>query len=69
MGFVATKAVEATSNGALEFCHKSIGEAALPRGMPFYEYALPDFGVPAYSAIGPVVARPVVYAVAHRKRV
>ena len=40
-----------------------IGETALARGMAMDQYAFPDFGVPAYSAIGPAVDHCIVYSV------
>lgn len=41
-----------------------IGQTALARGMAMDQYAFPDFGIPAYSAIGPAVDRCIVYSVA-----
>lgn len=41
-----------------------IGEAALERGMPFERVAFPNFGIPAYGAIGPALDQSIVYAVA-----
>jgi soluble lytic murein transglycosylase len=41
-----------------------VGKTALARGMPMDHYAFPNFGIPAYSAIGPAVDRCIVYAVA-----
>jgi soluble lytic murein transglycosylase len=41
-----------------------VGETALARGMAMDQYAFPDFGIPAYTAIGPAVDRCIVYSVA-----
>ena len=41
-----------------------VGKTALARGMAMDQYAFPDFGVPAYAAIGPALDRCVVYSVA-----
>ncbi len=41
-----------------------IGKTALERGMVMDQYAFPDFGVPAYSAIGAAVDLCIVYSVA-----
>lgn len=41
-----------------------IGETALARGMAMDQYAFPDFGIPAYGAIGPALDRCIVYSVA-----
>jgi soluble lytic murein transglycosylase len=41
-----------------------IGNTALARGMAMDQYAFPDFGVPAYAAIGPALDRCIVYSVA-----
>ena len=40
-----------------------IGEKALARGMALDQLAFPDFGVPSYGALGPVVDRSIVYSV------
>jgi soluble lytic murein transglycosylase len=40
-----------------------IGETALARGMPMDQYAFPDFGVPAYTAIGPALDHCILYSV------
>jgi soluble lytic murein transglycosylase len=42
----------------------SIGQTALARGMAMDQYAFPDFGVPAYSPIGPALDRCIVYSIA-----
>jgi len=44
-----------------------IGKAALRRGLPFERYAFPDFGVPEYQQIGPVVEACVVYAIVRQE--
>jgi soluble lytic murein transglycosylase len=40
-----------------------VGKDALARGMPLDQLAFPDFGVPAYSAVGPALDRSIVYSV------
>jgi len=44
-----------------------IGKGALGRGMPFEQYAFPDFGVPNYQPIGPAVEPSVVYSIARQE--
>jgi soluble lytic murein transglycosylase len=41
-----------------------VGKTALERGMAMDQYAFPDFGIPAYSVIGPAIDRCIVYSVA-----
>jgi soluble lytic murein transglycosylase len=44
-----------------------IGKTALGRGFPLEQYAFPDFGVPDFQPIGPVVERYVVYSIARQE--
>jgi soluble lytic murein transglycosylase len=41
-----------------------VGKTALARGMAMDPYAFPDFGIPAYNAIGAALDRCIVYSVA-----
>ncbi len=44
-----------------------LGKAALGRGLPLEQYAFPTIGMPSYSAIGPAVEKPLVYAIARQE--
>jgi len=44
-----------------------LGKAALGRGLPFEHYAFPTIGMPNYTAIGPAVEKPLVYAIARQE--
>jgi soluble lytic murein transglycosylase len=44
-----------------------IGKPALGHGLPFEQYAFPDFGVPNYQQIGPEVERCVVYSIVRQE--
>lgn len=44
-----------------------IGKLALGHGHPFDLPAFPTFGIPNYSAVGPQVERPIVYAIARQE--
>jgi soluble lytic murein transglycosylase len=44
-----------------------LGKAALGRGLPLEQYAFPTIGMPNYSAIGPAVEKPLVYAIARQE--
>jgi soluble lytic murein transglycosylase len=44
-----------------------IGKTALAHGLPFEQYAFPDFGVPNYQQIGPEVERRVVYSIVRQE--
>jgi soluble lytic murein transglycosylase len=44
-----------------------IGKTALGHGLPFDNYAFPDFGVPNYQQIGPAVERCVVYSIVRQE--
>jgi soluble lytic murein transglycosylase len=44
-----------------------IGKTALGHGLPFENYAFPDFGVPSYQQIGPAVEPCVVYSIVRQE--
>lgn len=44
-----------------------LGKAALGRGLPLETYAFPTIGMPNYTAIGPAVEKPLVYAIARQE--
>ncbi|MPZ39811.1 MAG: transglycosylase SLT domain-containing protein [Rhizobiales bacterium] len=44
-----------------------MGKAALGRGLPLETYAFPTVGMPNYTAIGPAVEKPLVYAIARQE--
>jgi soluble lytic murein transglycosylase len=44
-----------------------MGKAALGRGLPLETYAFPTIGMPNYTAIGPAVEKPLVYAIARQE--
>ncbi|MCC6888008.1 MAG: lytic transglycosylase domain-containing protein [Hyphomicrobiales bacterium] len=44
-----------------------LGKAALARGLPLDTYAFPTIGMPNYTAIGPAVEKPLVYAIARQE--
>ncbi len=44
-----------------------LGKAALGRGLPLEAYAFPTIGMPNYTAIGPAVEKPLVYAIARQE--
>jgi len=44
-----------------------IGKLALGRGMPFEQFAFPDFGVPDFQQIGPQVDRSVIYSIVRQE--
>jgi soluble lytic murein transglycosylase len=44
-----------------------LGKAAVGRGLPLDHYAFPTIGMPNYTAIGPAVERPLVYAIARQE--
>jgi soluble lytic murein transglycosylase len=73
--FVADLAEESNDSGALAALGQLavhyndaqamllIGKTALARGLAMDQYAFPDIGVPAYSAIGPELDRCIVYSI------
>ena len=44
-----------------------MGKAALSRGHPLEKYAFPTIGMPNYTAIGPAVEKPLIYAIARQE--
>lgn len=44
-----------------------LGKAALGRGLPLETYAFPTIGMPNYTAIGPAVEKPLIYAIARQE--
>ncbi|HEV3397063.1 MAG TPA: transglycosylase SLT domain-containing protein [Xanthobacteraceae bacterium] len=44
-----------------------LGKAALGRGLPFDQYAFPNFGVPAYAAVAPQLDRSIAYAIVRQE--
>ena len=44
-----------------------LGKAALGRGLPLENYAFPTIGMPNYTAVGPAVEKPLVYAIARQE--
>lgn len=44
-----------------------LGKAALGRGLPLETYAFPTIGMPNYTAVGPTVEKPLVYAIARQE--
>jgi soluble lytic murein transglycosylase len=44
-----------------------LGKAALGRGLPFDQYAFPNFGIPAYAAVAPELDRSVAYAIVRQE--
>ncbi len=44
-----------------------MGKAALSRGLPLENYAFPTIGMPNYSAVGPAVEKPLIYAIARQE--
>jgi soluble lytic murein transglycosylase len=44
-----------------------LGKAAVGRGLPFDQYAFPNFGVPAYAAVAPEIDRSIAYAIVRQE--
>ena len=44
-----------------------MGKAALSRGLPLENYAFPTIGMPNYTAVGPAVEKPLIYAIARQE--
>jgi soluble lytic murein transglycosylase len=44
-----------------------LGKAALGRGLPFDQYAFPNFGIPPYASLAPEVDRSIAYAIVRQE--
>jgi soluble lytic murein transglycosylase len=44
-----------------------LGKAALGRGLPFDQYAFPNFGIPAYASVAPEIERSIAYAIVRQE--
>jgi soluble lytic murein transglycosylase len=44
-----------------------LGKAALGRGLPFDQYAFPNFGIPAYASVAPELDRSIAYAIVRQE--
>jgi peptidoglycan lytic transglycosylase len=44
-----------------------LGKAALGRGLPFEQYAFPNFGVPAFASVAPEIDRSISYAIVRQE--
>lgn len=44
-----------------------LGKAALGRGLPFDQYAFPNFGIPAYASVAPEIDRSIAYAIVRQE--
>jgi soluble lytic murein transglycosylase len=44
-----------------------LGKAALGRGLPFEQYAFPNFGIPAFVSIAPEIDRSISYAIVRQE--
>jgi soluble lytic murein transglycosylase len=44
-----------------------LGKAALGRGLPFEQYAFPNFGIPAYASVAPELDRSIAYAIVRQE--
>jgi soluble lytic murein transglycosylase len=44
-----------------------LGKAALGRGLPFDQYAFPNFGIPAYASVAPELDRSITFAIVRQE--
>jgi soluble lytic murein transglycosylase len=44
-----------------------LGKAALGRGLPFEQYAFPNFGIPAFASVAPELDRSISYAIVRQE--
>jgi soluble lytic murein transglycosylase len=44
-----------------------LGKAALGRGLPFDQYAFPNFGIPPYASVAPEIERSIAYAIVRQE--
>ena len=44
-----------------------LGKAALGRGLPFEQYAFPNFGIPAFASVAPEIDRSISYAIVRQE--
>ena len=44
-----------------------LGKAALARGLPFDQYAFPNFGIPAFASVAPEIERSIAYAIVRQE--
>ncbi|HEV2957805.1 MAG TPA: transglycosylase SLT domain-containing protein [Xanthobacteraceae bacterium] len=44
-----------------------LGKAALGRGLPFDQYAFPNFGIPPYASVAPELDRSISYAIVRQE--
>src|SRR5262249_5506815 len=44
-----------------------LGKAALARGLPFEQYAFPNFGIPAFASVAPEIDRSIAFAIVRQE--
>jgi peptidoglycan lytic transglycosylase len=44
-----------------------LGKAALARGLPFEQYAFPNFGLPAFASVAPEIDRSIAFAIVRQE--